>query len=113
MSWRFWAHLRTGDLWRRSSIDYNRVDVDALGTGACLQAAVQLENAFNSDTKTVGQWNECIYDFDFDCDTVTIMPGMQDKWLRASRAIDRSENLLDSLDPSSSTYDADLSAGIA
>ena len=79
-----------------ASIAYNRMDVDELGTGTCLLVAVQLENAFNAYTGTVSRWNDCI--FDFGCDTDAITPGLQDKWLRASRAIDRAESRLDKLD---------------
>jgi hypothetical protein len=68
-------------------------------------------NGFNWYNGTVSQWNDCI--FDYYCDTDEIMPGMQGKWLRASRAIERAKDLLDSLDPDSPSYDPGSSANNA
>lgn len=99
------------DLVGNASIAYNRMDVDELGTGTCLLVAVQLENAFNDYTGTVSRWNDCI--FDYDCDTDAITPGLQAKWLHASRAIERAESRLDTLDPDSPNYDSQAAASIA
>lgn len=86
-----------------ASIAYNRIDVDELGTGTCLTIGARLENAFNAYAGTVSDWNDCIYDYG--CDNDALTPSLQAKWAVASRAIDKAERLLDSLDPHSSSYD--------
>lgn len=93
-----------------ASVAYSKIDIDELGTGTCLKAGVRLENAFNAYAGTVSKWNDCIYDYG--CDTDAITPGLQAKWAEASGAIDKAENLLDSLDPHSASYDATTASEI-
>lgn len=67
------------------------------------RAGGDVENASNEYAGTVSDWNDCIYDYG--CDNDALTPSLQAKWAEASRAIDKAERLLDSLDPSSSSYD--------
>lgn len=94
-----------------SSIAYKRIDVDELGTGTCLQVGARLEKAFNAYAGTVSRWNDCIYDDS--CDTDALIPSLQRKWAEASRAIEKAGDLLDSLDPHSSSYDATTATEVA
>jgi hypothetical protein len=89
----------------RASIAYNRIDIESLGQGNCLTAGARLETAFNRYNSTVSTWEDCIYDYSCDVDR-DILPGMQQKWSKASGLIDQSETLLATLDPDSATYDA-------
>jgi hypothetical protein len=47
---------------------------------------------------------DCIYDYYCDVDA-DVLPGMQQKWAKASGLIDQAETLLATLDPDSATYD--------
>lgn len=90
----------------RASVAYNRIDIDELGTGRCLRAGGGLETAFNQYVSTVSTWNDCIYELYCDVDD-DVLPGMQLKWLKASNQLDRSEDMVESLDPDGSDYRAD------
>lgn len=90
------------DMLGKASIAYNRVDIDALGDGNCLLAAARMETAFNSYNSTVSSWSDCIYDFY--CDVDDIEAGMQTKWSRASRSLEKADRLLEEMDPASPTY---------
>lgn len=85
-----------------ASLSYNRIRIDDLGDGNCLAAAAKMEAAFNAYNTTVSRWNECIYDYY--CDLDDIDPGMQVKWARAARLLDRAGELLDEMDPTSPSY---------
>lgn len=99
------------DLVGDASVAYSKIDIDELGTGTCLTAGARLENAFNAYAGTVSKWNDCIYDYG--CDTDAITPSLQAEWLKASNAIDKAENLLDSLDPHSASYDSSTASEVA
>ena len=88
------------DLVGAASVAYNRMNVDALGGGACLDAAVKLETAFNGYAGTVNQWNDCIFEDDY-CTLDDIESDLQTKWLKASTAIDRAADMLLNMDPAS------------
>ncbi|KRF34797.1 hypothetical protein [Nocardioides sp. Soil805] len=98
------------DMVGEASVAYNRIDIDELGTGTCLTVGARLENAFNAYAGTVSDWNDCIYDYG--CDNDALTPSLQAKWAEASRAIDKAERLLDSLDPNSSSYDETTASDI-
>lgn len=98
------------DLVGDASVAYSKIDIDELGTGTCLTAGARLENAFNAYAGTVSKWNDCIYDYG--CDTDAITPSLQAKWSDASAAIDKAENLIDSLDPHSASYDSSTASEI-
>lgn len=89
----------------RASVAHSRIDIEALGAGACLSAGAQLEKAFNFYAKSVKEWNDCV--FDYGCDNDSITPSLQAKWAKATVALDRAQEHLDSLDPNSPTYDAE------
>lgn len=93
-----------------ASVAYNRIDIDQLGTGTCLIVGVRLEKAFRAYADTVSDWNDCIYDYG--CDTDALTPSLQAEWLKASNAIDKAEDLLDSLDPHSPSYDTSTASEI-
>lgn len=50
------------------------------------------------------EWGDCI--LDHGCNTDAITPGLQATWAKASRAIEKAEQFLDSLDPHSDAYDS-------
>lgn len=87
-----------------AAVAYNQIDVDELGTGTCLDAAAKLETAFNRYNTTVSAWSDCIYDPACDVDS-EVLPGMREKWSKATTDIGSADDLLDSLDPDSSSYD--------
>lgn len=84
-----------------ASVAYSRIDIHALGKGVCLAAGAQLETALNSYSTVASKWNDCIYDYY--CDMDSIDPMMQRNWSSASRNITRAKKLVDSLDPSNPT----------
>ncbi|MEP9383046.1 hypothetical protein [Nocardioides sp. KR10-350] len=96
------------DLVGEASVAYSKIDVDALGTGVCLNAGAKLETSFNRYVAAEQQWNDCISDLY--CDTDSIEPDLQAKWLKASTALDRAGDLLDSLNPDDPSYAPDTTA---
>lgn len=84
-----------------ASVAYNRLDVPSLGEGPCLAAGAQLEDALNDYSAVASRWNDCIYDFY--CDVDSIDPMMQRGWASATRAIAKASRLIDGLDPALST----------
>ena len=88
------------DLVGDASVAYNRVDIDELGQGTCLSAGAKLETALNAYATSSSRWNDCIYDYG--CDVDSIDPFLQAKWSTAGRNIARAENILDRLDPAKS-----------
>jgi len=96
------TEMQLSDLVGQASIDYSKIDVDALGTGRCLEAAVRLENAFNKYNASVQKWNDCI--FDYGCDNDSIQPSLQSQWLKASTAVGRAQDMVDSLNPDDPNY---------
>lgn len=81
-----------------ASVAYNRIDVASLGQGDCLSAGAALEGALNDYSAVASRWDECIYDFY--CDIDSIDPMMQRNWAAATRAIAKASRLIDGLDPS-------------
>lgn len=104
------SQAELSDMVGNASVAYSRIDIDALGTGTCLTAGARLENAFNAYAGTVSDWNDCI--FDYGCDTDALTPSLQAEWAKASKAIDKAEKLLDSLDPHSTSYDSSTASEI-
>lgn len=92
----------------KASVAYSRIDIDALGKGACLSAGAKLEAALNSYIKVNSAWNDCIYDYY--CDVDSIDPMMQEGWSAASRSIKRAKNDVASLDPDNATSGSSNSA---
>lgn len=82
-----------------ASVAYNRIDIDELGEtgGPCLSAGAKLESAMNAYSASSSRWNDCIYDYG--CDVDSIDPFLQTKWAAAGRYIDKAEQLMDRLDP--------------
>jgi hypothetical protein len=82
-----------------ASVAYNRVDIDDLGEtgGPCLSAGAKLESALNAYSTSASRWNDCIYNYG--CDVDSIDPFLQGKWAAAGRNIDKAEQLMDRLDP--------------
>lgn len=91
------TQAQLSDLVGDASVAYNRIDIDALGTGNCLSAAAKLEGAFNAYAGSVSTWDDCI--FDYGCDVDGIDPQLQTAWLKSSRLLERADRLLDQMDP--------------
>jgi flagellar basal body-associated protein FliL len=90
------------DLVGAASVAYNRIDAKQLEPGPCLSAGAKLESALISYTKIASKWNDCIYDYN--CDIDSIDPDMQVKWASASDDIDRAETLIDRMNPESENF---------
>lgn len=72
-----------------AQIAYDRIIWDHVN-GACLtDVALPLEGAINRYLRANTQWDDCIWDYD--CDLDSIDPKLQLKWLAASRQINRAE----------------------
>lgn len=85
------------DLVGDASVAYNRVDIDELGQGDCLSAGARLETALNAYAASTSRWNDCIYDYG--CDMDSIDPFLQAKWSAAGRNTAKAERILDRMDP--------------
>lgn len=85
-----------------ASVAYNKITVDDLGDGNCLSAAAKMESAFNAYATTVRRWNDCIYDYY--CDVDSIDPMLQRNWARANRLLTAAGELIDEMDPESPDY---------
>lgn len=91
-----------------ASVEYQRIDIESLGTGTCLSVGAKLESAFNKYNATVSEWNTCIYDTSCSLDE-DVLPAMQKKWGSASLLIDIAGSLLATLDPDGDSYGEDTS----
>lgn len=77
------------------NVAYDQIPFDQLGTDCTIEAGVPSEDALNSYAKAVNIWDKCVSDFG--CDTDTIDPELQAKWLDASTKLSEAERGLNAL----------------
>ena len=85
---------RVGDV----SVQYDRLDFDLVDPACLIGVGVPLENAFNRYVEAYNTWQACIEDIN--CSTDSITSKLQEKWSRATGAIENAEEALDTLRPS-------------
>lgn len=70
-------------------VAYARINIGALSPTCLGGVAVQAENAYNSYTRSLRAWGDCIEDYA--CDTDGIDPKLQRIWAQASNQIERAQ----------------------
>lgn len=81
--------------------NFRGIDLPEIDRLTCLSGVgVPLEKALNQFTAAYTRWNDCIGDIY--CDTDSIDSELQAHWAKASRAVEKSRDNLDDMQPPSS-----------
>jgi hypothetical protein len=81
--------------------DFGHIDLPTAERLSCLGGVgVPLERALNQFVAAYTRWNDCIQDLY--CDTDSIDSDLQAHWAKASRAVEKSRNALDDMQPPTS-----------